>query len=1089
MAKPNQVPENTVINPPRTEGNRRFSIVLKSAQEGINAPFDLGNDISDDNRRVLAKHLSNVTKEAKNTFPIPEGSTLEFTRDNDGNQLPLVPDNKNGQKSYLQTFRDAGVGGAIENFQKTSKSGMLDTDTQFDLRIHGTDTAPFSGDELLRDVDKNLQNSNFSKRVVRVLGQNAVNSPANKFIEDNIKGDDSIAMPIPSNKSFGSHSPAKFPASKQQKPSEIWTIQELKKVGLVNMLQATGEVISPNIIGTDVPVDITAKLSTVTPGLARSGFKIPVSRFTINAAAREVKPDFDRDPESNIVDGNELYSYGSVNSPFVPFAGPGAAPSIANATLLVTVVAGLLKSFKLFEVIGKKVDGSAPKVFDNRKKDRSDYLGSFRGTANQRTFKTIDIVDTDHDFYECLDKGMSVFFNTDTPSQRLALGNASSNVAKIHGYYNTVLRNVVRSLYELTSLNGTLTSAIGGDTVNPGTLISAADPTAVIEKLNSSSALKFVNMLLTIGDKTLNILDQRPNGANSFNELLGELNSDTFITDIDAIADTIRVRYGEENIEVNNPAILQSKGRLSNGQAAIGNSTVRSLLLMPNTILGTARAFNRESQLAQTAASLKKNNFLVTEASKMEQSKNRIKPEIVEQVETHLEADYVPFYFHDLRTNEILSFHAFLSNVAESFDVEYEENGGYGRIGEVNIYKNTKRSLNLQFSVLATSDEDFDEMWYKINKMAVMCYPQWTQGRVISYGGNKFVQPFSQLPGAAPLVRLRIGDLIKGNYSKLNVARLFGLSGDIGPGENSTFNLSTMEQTSQDSTAAVANAQRLIDQINGIVTRQQARVYEVGDIVKIRGNVGGSSYPRVVSATGTAQGLGSGNSSGVSSNINLDRRTGLQSVTDIKGRVVRVEGDGTVIVSNVTMMNDQPVANRGNRTQLTTVAANDQFLIPVGSLVPTAELAQRQVNNNSSNTGVSEENRETDAQSNSLNSQAIQRFFDDSPNSSNPIMRAFSSTKGKGLAGVIKNMSLDYESAPWVTFRHNSRAPMLVKISITYSPTHDIQPGLDSNGFMTAPIWNVGDYMKNISNTKDELAKQMASLQNAASALRLSSQR
>ena len=104
-------------------------------------------------------------------------------------------------------------------------------------------------------------------------------------------------------------------------------------------------------------------------------------------------------------------------------------------------------------------------------------------------------------------------------------------------------------------------------------------------------------------------------------------------------------------------------------------------------------------------------------------------------------------------------------------------------------------------------------------------------------------------------------------------------------------------------------------------------------------------------------------------------------------------------------------------------------------------------------------------------------------------MRAFSSTKGKGLAGVIKNMSLDYESAPWVTFRHNSRAPMLVKISITYSPTHDIQPGLDSNGFMTAPIWNVGDYMKNISNTKDELAKQMASLQNAASALRLSSQR
>ena len=37
-----------------------------------------------------------------------------------------------------------------------------------------------------------------------------------------------------------------------------------------------------------------------------------------------------------------------------------------------------------------------------------------------------------------------------------------------------------------------------------------------------------------------------------------------------------------------------------------------------------------------------------------------------------------------------------------------------------------------------------------------------------------FRQPFSQVIGASPIVRLRVGDVIKSNYSKFNLQRIFG---------------------------------------------------------------------------------------------------------------------------------------------------------------------------------------------------------------------------------------------------------------------------------------------------------------------------
>ena len=57
----------------------------------------------------------------------------------------------------------------------------------------------------------------------------------------------------------------------------------------------------------------------------------------------------------------------------------------------------------------------------------------------------------------------------------------------------------------------------------------------------------------------------------------------------------------------------------------------------------------------------------------------------------------MPFYLHDVRTNEIISMHAFIDNIADSFSPEYTTTSGFGRIDDVRSYVKTSRQINLTF--------------------------------------------------------------------------------------------------------------------------------------------------------------------------------------------------------------------------------------------------------------------------------------------------------------------------------------------------------------------------------------------------------
>ena len=149
----------------------------------------------------------------------------------------------------------------------------------------------------------------------------------------------------------------------------------------------------------------------------------------------------------------------------------------------------------------------------------------------------------------------------------------------------------------------------------------------------------------------------------------------------------------------------------------------------------------------------------------------------VEKIEKAINKEYMPFSFHDLRTNEVFRFHAFIDSITDGFSPGYSDSTGFGRMDPVKIYTGTTRSIGLSFWLISTSKEDHDEMWYYINRMVAMIYPQWSKPETAHPANYKeikaanddylpFGKPFTQIPIASPIIRIRVGDLIRSNYDK-----------------------------------------------------------------------------------------------------------------------------------------------------------------------------------------------------------------------------------------------------------------------------------------------------------------------------------
>lgn len=1001
------------------------------------------DDLVPREKRRLGDYLAYQTQQVwKNEYPIRPGSTPIKLRTATGNPAPISDTDENAVKTYMDTFAEESGQKARSTFESLSDSGMLDTDTRFLIKKGKSDNEYPTGTEIFREIDEQRGNADVPRRVeASMLANNRFteNNPA--FVGGQQEGRGNSIGSLIVQPSLGSHVPQKFPRAVDGGQFVTIPIDKLKNFGYITMLEASGEINVPTDLENPDQV-LGAGATALIPGLARIGQKIPTTRFDGVKILNNVEPTFKKSVRDDTLAGRAIMSYGNVNNPLAPFNGLVAASSISSAALLSLAVVAMVKTLYVTvngldeaskALTGKGFLQTAPRLpSEDRRLRLGNYYGKEDNTATFRAYREstpLDLVITKYAYFECVNRGIDVFFNTENRSTGQVIAGASTSILQQHGYYNVIFRNLIRSTSDM--LLGLVKTADGGVSAydvdpNLGSTGSVAadiatNAVAYIQIINNSKVLKFMNILALIGESSF-------------------LDEDQGNSPIDSVLDTATDGDGKEIPKL---GIVHVKSRLSDtfgNKLAWSGNTVRSMYLLPSQIKTAANRYDGDD--TRFASMTADRGFKSPDG-------NRLSGEDVKKMEDYLEADYMPFYFHDLRTNEIIAFHAFLDAISDSYNVDYTETEGYGRIGKVLTYKNTQRSINLNFAVLATSEEDFDEMWFKINKLITLLYPQYTQGRNLKFGQDSFIQPFSQLPAASPMMRLRLGDIFKSNYNKFDLARIFGISSP----DFFLDGAARREERQQ------GNRTRLEEAIASIRSRMERFEWRVGERALLRANWTPGSGRAQAPRQSTYQRRPTGAApQGARTRAQREEQRDLSITSNTVIRIVQVDniqmprGGGEGIAIQVA----NPV---GSEQQGTFIIPRDQ-LLPIDTEV--ARQAAEQIGVTTDDTAAEQQDRT-----------ALLDFFNAEGESPNPVFKSFETVRGRGLAGFIRSLNMEMDqSVQWETVGLNRRAPKMIRIAMTFDPIHDLQPGLDHNGFNNAPVYNVGEWLKNSTREGSEAEQQ-----------------
>ena len=103
----------------------------------------------------------------------------------------------------------------------------------------------------------------------------------------------------------------------------------------------------------------------------------------------------------------------------------------------------------------------------------------------------------------------------------------------------------------------------------------------------------------------------------------------------------------------------------------------------------------------------------------------------------------IPFKFADARKNRSIVFRAILSGITDTFSPEYSAERYVGRPDNVYVYQGTTREISFNFDVYPKSDAELVTLWEKLNYLAGLTYPHWTDKD--NFGGKGMIAPFSKL--------------------------------------------------------------------------------------------------------------------------------------------------------------------------------------------------------------------------------------------------------------------------------------------------------------------------------------------------------
>lgn len=1015
----------------------------------------------------------------------------------------------NQPQTIKTAFNTTGISGQFK-FDVSVKRGESTADSNEDPEANVLRTRL----GMYSNVNEQNNNSILSKAVENLIDRNARFSPkedATPYIVSNNPAEESAGTRSHVfYKSLGSHPGDDFtlPSDSAAENQAEVTIEQLRDLGLRLLLQASGETFIPENTSTE-QITLARGVANLTPGLGRLGVRQNFSRFTATELLNKVNPDAQKAKVDIDLAGSGNASYGNVNNPLVPFAAISSSTSsiIVGSLLIMTVSAiiqGLAETFSvgssnLSNPIGGTTDPSLDEGVDINA-NRRRRLGSFLPVADQQgspgaqitgAFNNLTgyqnlLFDTKPFRYnDCIARGLQIFFGIQTSGTAGqivggTITGAASSVITAPGYWNTILRSIIKGITDpiLSISNGI--ANLGGTKIDASALQRTAydidqligpdgDPEAllgIITLIKESRILKVMNIIASIGR-----IDLSTNANAS--------NNNVNISKIDSIADTTTVSIGTDgDVGVGpsriNPAALVKKNRLSDrvkeaggipGALAWGTSTLPSLYLQSTNLIVAEELFTGET-VGTTAIKqqLRKDMAAPT-------TNGRLDPALVRQIEDELESYYVPFYFHDLRTNEIIALHSFIESMSDSFNAEYAETAGYGRIGNVYTYKNTTRSISISFKIIATNKDDFDQMWYKINKILMFCFPQYTSGRPVSFenttGTYNFVQPFSQLPSSSPIIRLRIGDVFKTNYSDFDLARLHGL------GERfKTPSISSESGTNLNEDAR----RRLEDKVRDIVSRYKKFEFQEGDKLilnrdieaptnlfvpetefnGIRISIAGSSETIAAAGIPTSNAGDVSTVAGVVETPTTDARRNM-NVALSSGETLTIAGRIAPKIYRVTRQDASG--------DMTNIVMDFSGLTDASLISPDKEYVYSQAKLQTNITAADLANVTEQIKT------EVANFFD--PNAggdeanANPIFKAFNSVKGEGIPGVVKSINFDWNNAIWETEALNSKAPRWVTVQMEFAPIFEINPGLDANGEMIGAIYNVGSIMQKLKQSRE----------------------
>ena len=961
-------------------------------------------DISVKTKTTLSQYMSAKTQ--GNVYPV-DAKYVE-TKITDEKSLPTEASSQPTNTAQFSNRTTAsGVTSDSPDLRSSRPNPVPDPATTLGMLTKGKRSPKFfDGNRLLPEVSKNNLPIPINLYTNSVLSNNRFTSAAKSAAEvtgiDNDNKPNSAYNPILHHPRYG----------------EV-AMNRLAQIGTSLSLRASQELGAAS--QGNNPTGGTQELAALLPGFNQLG----ASRIeTTVLEARDVLVSLTTEevPEGDFLNIGNL-SWGALNNVDDQFTGILALGMIALSVALTAAVVLMFEGLSLLLTMIKGSSVGAARATSGRYALGSHSMskGSDPTTLSPlpNISKLLGVRNTIFPFEAALKKGTLAFFGA-------GAGGFSDIVSagmNAPAFNSIVARAIIRSsLYVIDAFKKAFNS--------PNLVAGVKNLMSIIEIIKTSKLIAAMNVFAGMGDMILSEGD--------LTKIIGDrLEGEPIkISTVDAIPD-------------DSPASAVHKNRLSGRlKLAWASNRTPSMLMIPGSVLTMSAIDNKLGGFKGPIALTDdkgKTTYKNISANVQKENGARIPLADVEKLENQLEAEYVPFYFHDIRTNEIISFHAFIASLTDDFTATPEKTDAYGRVDPILIYKNTHRKIGMSFYIVAGDEKDFDDMWVKINKLVTLVYPQYTKGRMLNDGvGTAFIQPFSQMISASPLVRIRLGDLIRSNYSRFALARLFGAADGV-------MSLDKIPVKFGDGDSI---AQQILKSLS-------ANKPIISSAVKYACNSAGYSEAPTGAAglLSAAVGLGGigGGAAGPEHAPTLNIDTG-----DLQYLEFEAKSDTSYVVS---VISSSDLQERGIDVEsATTILASinfrynsnkniKQFVVGGTYTIPFAMMSMTQKAIKSLLTAAS---------SDTENFNKLADFL----SSKNALVKSFQSTQGKGLAGMIETMNFDwYDKVTWDT-RLGHKAPKMCKVSISFTPIHDISPGIDSLGYNRAPVYPVGGAMGNGPNNE-----------------------